>query len=230
MKKNKDFSITELFMLICIFSFVLFFAIHIEMQKKHGQINHLIADIQKYKTAINEFNRKYGFLPGDLKKTEVFNLSVHNTDGNENGLIEDANQIKGDYTKNIQGNGEILNFWLHLYKSKFIPKQKNIFPYIDFLNSGILVFTDGKDNYFNLSIDSIDQNLNIKTKYNLMPYHAYLIDKKIDDSLPIDGDVFIMKGRTLNINNMRKSYKDCATDYEYLTIYKKKLCQLAIKF
>ena len=51
------------------------------MQKKHGQISHLIADIQKYKTAINEFNRKYGFLPGDLKKTEVFNLSIHNTDG-----------------------------------------------------------------------------------------------------------------------------------------------------
>ena len=35
MKKDKDFSITELFMLICIFSFVLFFAIHIEMQKKY---------------------------------------------------------------------------------------------------------------------------------------------------------------------------------------------------
>ena len=62
MKKNKDFSITELFMLICIFSFILFFAIHIEMQKKHGQISHLIADIQKYKTSPKTQISYYGEL------------------------------------------------------------------------------------------------------------------------------------------------------------------------
>ena len=65
----------------------------------------------------------------------------------------------------------------------------------------------------NLSIDGIDKNLNTKTNYNLIPHHAYLIYKKIADSLPIDGDVFIMTGRTLNeYENIFQSYKE---NYKY---------------
>ncbi|MDD2839761.1 MAG: hypothetical protein PHY80_01345 [Rickettsiales bacterium] len=232
MKKNtkKDFSITELFIIVIVFGLILGFVIHIEMFRNRDEINHLISDIQSYRTSISNFDRKYGFLPGDLKKTQIFDLSVNNTDGNENGLIEDKEQQVHNYKENIRLNAEILNFWLHLYKSGFMTKKTDkIFPYIKFLNSGILVFTDGDSNFFHICINGINKNNEIETKNNLTPYQAYIIDRKIDDGLPLDGNVFITNGNFLNIENMRKAYKNCATEFEYLTVFKKKLCQLVIK-
>lgn len=229
-KIKRDFSITELFIIIIVLGLILGFVIRIEMFRHRDEINHLISDIQSYRISINNFDRKYGFLPGDLKKTEVFDLSVNNTDGNENGLIEDKEQQSGNYKDDIYLNAEILNFWLHLYKSGFMTKKTNkIFPYIKFLNSGILVFTDGDSNYFHIGINGIDRENKIETKNNLTPYQAYVIDKKIDDGLPLDGNVFITNGKFLNAENMRKAYKNCATEFEYLTVFKKKLCQLIIK-
>ncbi len=227
---KKDFSITELFIIVIIFGLVLGFVIHVEMNKNRDEINYLISDIQSYRTSINNFKRKYGFLPGDLKKTQIFDLSVSNTDGNENGLIEDKEQQLRNYNKNIHLDAEVLNFWLHLYKSGFmVKKTKKIFPYIKFLNSGILIFTDGNDNFFHLGVSGINKNNEIETKNNLTPYQAYIIDKKIDDSLPLDGNVFIINGKILNAENIKKAYKDCATESEYLTVFKKKLCQIVIK-
>ena len=212
-----------------VLSFALSFVVHIETSKNHEKINNLIVDIQKYRTSIKEFNRKYGFLPGDLKKTQIFDLSKKNTDGNENGLIEDLNQQQGIYYRNIQANGELVNFWLHLYNSGFLEKKSKIFPYVKFLNSGILLFTNGEENFFHLGVIGINEINEIETNYNLTPYHAYMIDKKIDDSLPIDGDVFISWGKKINLDNIRKSYKNCATDFEYLSVFKRKVCQLVIK-
>ncbi|HSQ97447.1 MAG TPA: hypothetical protein VLL98_01880 [Rickettsiales bacterium] len=231
MKQNtkKDFSIIELFIIIITCSFILAFVIHVEISKNRNEINNLILNIKSYKNAINDFDKKYGFLPGDLKKTQVFDLSVNNTDGNENGLIEDENQKTGDYYSNVYLNGEVLNFWLHLYKSGFVNKTSKIFPYIDFLRSGIIVFTDGENNYFHLSVSGVDKDNRIKAKNNLTPNQAYIIDRKIDDGLPIDGNVFIIGGSFLNPQNMKIAYKNCATEYEYLTVFKKKLCQIVIK-
>jgi len=229
-KLKKDFSIVELLTIVIVVGLILGFVIHIEMFRKRNEINHLISDIQSYRTSVKNFDRKYGFLPGDLKKTQVFDLSVNNTDGNENGLIEDKGQQSGNFKDDIYMNAEVLNFWLHLYKSGFMVKKTNrVFPYIKFLDSGILVFTDEDSNYFNISIRGINKENKIETKNNLTPYQAYIIDKKIDDGLPIDGNVFITNGKFLNIENMRKAYKDCATESEYLTVFKKKLCQLVIK-
>lgn len=225
-----NFSITELLIIILVCSFSLALVVDIEISKNRNDINHLISNIQSYKTATYEFDRKYGFLPGDLKKTQIFELSVNNTDGNENGLIEDSQQQSGNnYYNDIYLNGEILNFWLHLYKSGFIEKTDKIFPYVDSLKSGILVFTDGENNYFHFGISGIYKDNKIKTQNNLTPNQAYTIDKKIDDGLPIEGNVFITSGNFLNAKYMKRANKKCSTEYEYLTVFNKKLCQIVIK-
>jgi hypothetical protein len=224
-----DFSIIELFIMAIFFSFVVSFFVKIEMTKTRSDINGLIYDIQSYRNSIINFDIKYGFLPGDLKKTQIFDLSINNTDGNENGLIEDKEQQSGNYSGNVHLDGEVLNFWLHLYRSGFLKIKGNIFPYIDFLESGILVFTDGNSNFLHLSVDGINQNSEIATKNNLTPYQAYIIDKKIDDSLPVSGNVVVISGNVINTKNIKKISKNCSTEFEYLTVFKNKMCQIIIK-
>lgn len=231
MKKNNGFTILGISIIIIILSIILSVTININKSYSINNIKKVIKNIQNYNTAINNFKIKYGFLPGDIKKTQIFEFSSKNTDGNQNGVIEDKNQQKGIINKNLKMDGEIQNFWLHLYKSNFLKENTNVYPYIDFLKTGILVFSDGNKNYYHLGINGIDKNQEIETINNLSPYHAYLIDKKLDNGLPFEGKVTVVEGNKINLNNKEKTKnnKKCATEFEYLTIFKQKLCQLIIE-
>ena len=204
---------------------------NIQVSQNASNIKKTINEIQKYTVAIKTFKRKYGFLPGDIKKTQIFELSKNDTDGNENGFIEDKNQQNNIYEKNIKMDGEIINFWLHLYKSGLIKENKNIFPYINFLKTGILVFSNENKNYYHLSIKGVNKNKEIEAINNLTPYNAYLIDRKLDDEMPFSGKIQVIGGNKININNKNINHpsKKCATEFEYLSVFKTKLCQLVME-
>lgn len=229
MTEDTEFNLLDLGLIVIMLSIILALTLDFKITHEYNQIKKAIVDIQSYTLSIKSFKRKYGYLPGDIKKTKVFSLSQNNTDGNQNGLIEDLNQQKGIFDKNIKMDGEVLNFWLHLYNSEFSKEDKNVFPYVNFLKTSILVFTDKTNNYYHLGINGISKTKEIETINNLTPNQAYLIDRKLDDSLPISGNIFVYTGNKLNILEFRKHNKNCATDDEYLTVKKRKLCQLVMR-
>lgn len=230
MKKSAAYTFIEISIIIIVLGIILGTIAQLLSTKETNSIKKFIAELQDYTSSINNFKRKYGFLPGDIAKTKVFELSVNDTDGNQNNLIEDKNQKNGINTKNIKMNGEIANFWLHLYNSDFLERQnRNVFPYIKFLDSGILVFTDGKNNFYHLAVSGVNRNLEIETKNNLTPYQAYLIDKKLDDGLPASGSIFSSSKNNINTSNDNKFDKKCSTEFEYMTVYKNRLCQLVME-
>ena len=231
MTKEHGYTIVEITIIVIILSIILSFAVNVRILKNTSNIKKAISDIQEYTNAIKTFKRKYGFLPGDIKKTQIFELSTNDTDGNENGLIEDQNQQNKIYERNIKIDGEIANFWLHLYKSGFIKENKNIFPYIDFLKTGILVFSNNNKNYYHISVNGINEDKEIETINNLTPYNSYLIDKKLDDEMPFSGKIQAVGGNRIKASNkdMQHPSKKCATEFEYLTVFKEKSCQLIME-
>lgn len=229
MKEELRFNLLDLGLIIIILSIILAFTLNFKITREYSEMKAAIVDIQNYTSAIKGFKRKYGYLPGDIKKTQIFELSQNDTDGNQNGLIEDLNQQNGISGENIRMDGEVLNFWLHLYNSKFLKESKNVFPYINFLKTSIVIFTDEENNYYHLGVNGVNKIKEIETVNNLTPNQAYLIDRKLDDELPISGNIFVYSGNRLNISGFRKYNKNCATSNEYLTAEKRKLCQLVMK-
>lgn len=229
MRKYYGFTIIEISLIIIVLSIILSFTINIRITRNNNNIKKAVSEIEACTSAIKAFKRKFGYMPGDLRKTQIFNLSVKDTDGNENGIIEDRNQTRGVYNKNLKIDGEIGNFWLHMYNSQFLDNDGHIFPYIDTFKSGMLVFSDGKKNYYHLAVNGIDSNMEIETVNNLTPYRAYLLDKKLDDGLPFSGKIRVIGGNKINISHQIKPSKDCAVEHEYLTAFKKNLCQLIVE-
>ena len=99
MKKNYGYTIVEITIIVIVLSIILSLTTNIKISQNINNVKKTISDIQDYTTAIKTFKRKYGFLPGDIKKTQIFELSTNNTDGNKNGLIEDKNQQNNIYEK-----------------------------------------------------------------------------------------------------------------------------------
>lgn len=230
MKKQGGITIVEMVILVLITAIILSLSVSFKISWNNGETRKTLAQVNEYSTAINSFKRKYGFIPGDLKKTQIFELSVNSTDGNEDGLIEDENQKNKIQNRSIKLDGEVANFWLHLYNSGFFKKDnsKNIFPYLEYLKTGILVFTDGERNYYHISVNGINKNNEIETTNNLTPNQAYLIDKKLDDGFPTTGKVFVYAGSNINISGLGLFNKKCSTSNEYSTANKFNACQLVM--
>lgn len=226
MINKKGFTLVEISIIVTIISILLSFFISITVNKERYSIKLLSTELQKYDTAIKNFQIKYGFLPGDLKKTQIFELSVNNTDGNENNLIDDKNQQNNIFDKNIKMNGEIVNFWLHLYNAKMLNNDTKVLPYLDFLKTSIVVFNDNKKNYYHLSVKAVTENGDIETVNNFTPNQAYLLDKKLDDSIASTGKIIAYGGNRINNNSKNLVNTNCAVNGEYLTAHKSNLCQL----
>lgn len=226
MKDFENLTFMEVLFIIIIISVMLSCFVNVTVNREKYNIKLLSMELQKYNAAVRNFQIKYGFLPGDLKKTQIFELSVNNTDGNENDLIDDKNQQNNIFDKNIKMDGELVNFWLHLYNAKMLNNDAKVLPYIDFLDSSIIVFNDMNKNYYHLSIKGVLPSREIETFDNFTPNQAFLLDEKIDNGLADSGKLIAHGGNRININSKNQVNKKCAVDDEYLTAHKKKLCQL----
>ncbi len=229
MIKRNGYTIIEITIIVIALSIFLGIFVNANFKRESNEIKKVVSDIQDYTVSIGEFKRKYGFLPGDIKKTQIFSLSETNTDGNENNIIEDLNQQVGISNQNLRLDGEIGNFWLHLYKSDFTPGNNNIYPFLEYFNSGILVFSKNNQNYFHIGIAGTNKDNEIELINILTPNQAYQIDKKMDDGLPYSGRILVYGGKYLNAFDKNNVDRKCATANEYLTIYEEQLCQLIIE-
>jgi len=230
-RKKYNFTLFHFFLAIVITGIVLEFIVGGENLIRSGEVKQMIKDINKYNTAINNFKRKYGELPGDIRKTKIFGLSENNTDGNENGIIEDqSGSIK-------QASGEITNFWLHLTNSSFLDekfdgksnaqaKVGTSFPRIN--NIGITVFGFEGENYLQIGVIGADNSTIRMADKALNPNDAFVLDKKLDDGLPKTGDILAVGGSKF-VNGINSVNKDCTTNREYLIKQDKLACQLRIK-
>jgi hypothetical protein len=231
LEELKKFTLFHLFLIIIATGIILEIIVGSNNLIRNSNVKKIIIDINKYNNAIKNFKRKYGQLPGDIRKTKILGLSETNTDGNENGLIEDS---KGSIKK---ADGEITKFWLHLSNSEFLQekfdgkdnseaKVGTTFPKIT--NSvGITVFSFDKDNYLQIGvIGANDSNIEM-TNQALSPGDAFFIDKKLDDGLPDSGDIRAVGGENF-VNGINDVDKNCATKREYLIKSEKPACQLRI--
>ena len=162
MKIKNGYTIVELTIIVIVLSIFLGLFVNINIKKDSSELKKVISNINSYNISIGNFKKKYGFLPGDIKKTQVFNLSKTNTDGNENNLIEDLNQQVGINNQNLRMDAEISNFWLHLYRSGIISREKTLYPFLKYFNSGILVFSKNNKNYFHIGINNMNNNNEIE--------------------------------------------------------------------
>lgn len=229
MIKKNGYTIVEISIVVIALSIFLSIFVNVNLKKDSNSIKKVISSVGKYTNATNEFKRKYGFLPGDIKKTQIFELSETNTDGNENNLIEDLNQKNGINSKNIKLDGEVANFWLHLFKSGFVDENERVFPYLDYLKTGILIFSSNGDNYFHLAVNGVNKNKEIETIENLTPYQAYQIDYKLDDGFPTTGDLLVFSNHFINNSVKQIPNKKCFLQNEYLTSNKQKTCQIILR-
>ncbi len=227
--KTKGFTLIELILIVILISAGMSFFVKININEEHNNIKNLSSQLKKYDNSISAFYIKYGSLPGDIKKTDVLNLSKNNTDGNENHIIEDLSQQRLRFEDNLKLNKEVASFWIHLYNSKLLETEIKSLPFIDFSKSSIVAFSDIGENYYHLSVKNIEDNGEITTMNSFTPNQAFLIDRKIDDSLPFSGKIRVYGGDRINVKTKNNINKKCADGDEYFTSNKEVVCQLIYK-
>jgi type II secretory pathway pseudopilin PulG len=234
MKNEKGFTLIELVIFVVFAGIILGLFFGFNRQEEISEIRSIIVQTENYNFAVRSFREKYGELPGDIASTQVLNLSESNTDGNEDGILEDVNgSVNG-------ASGEIVNFWYHLSNSGFLKdkfdgksgdnaKVGSTFPQLfKTKRIGITVFGLYGKNYYQIGVSGVDEN-NIKTTdFALNPKVAFGIDKKIDDGFATKGNIIALNGE--GINDYINLNDNCVNFDAYNLRYKGLSCQLRIQF
>jgi prepilin-type N-terminal cleavage/methylation domain-containing protein len=226
MQKNSGFTLIELSIVLVIIGLIIGGILVGRDLIKAAEARAQIAQIEKYSSAVNTFNNKYGGIPGDLNLTQVTqfgftagtgcNAGVGARDGN--GLLD------GGSSANMQGEGETALFWQDLGNVNLIDGEfpNNGGAAIQCGTSVVLSLTSGTTsvgNYFPSAKMGYGQYVyvyespganwygvagitgtatggQLNATANMPVIEAYNIDKKIDDGLPVTGSV-----RAMFINN-----------------------------
>jgi len=178
---------------------------------RNAKIHQVISDINQFNTAINTFQEKFDFLPGDMPNAyEYFDSSGTNTicgsnnadlagcNGNGNGIIEGVSSTYGEYIRAL----------LHLSLANIIPQQNYVFaitrrnrsdvenaPFntiampTQLKNVGI-AFTviNTSENYFAIGKYISLSEPKLRGSF-LSSTEAYSVDTKTDDAQPDTGKI-----------------------------------------
>jgi prepilin-type N-terminal cleavage/methylation domain-containing protein len=178
-----------------------------------------ISQIEKFNTAVNTFYGKYQALPGDMNATtaQAYGFAARGAgqgQGDGNGIIEGGT---GWIAPGLsEGTGETTMFWsdlsyangmnINLINQSFNSAQETgvnittisgtqVGLYLPTATTGngnyVYVWSSGGKNYWGLSaINSLGPDYqNVVSSSNIPVRTAYAIDSKIDDGLPITGQV-----------------------------------------
>lgn len=179
-KVNKGFSLVEIAIAVLVISLIATFSLKGKELIRTARLRAVIEQVETFRIAANSFAEKYGAIPGDL---------------------QNAKELISESLENGSGSGEILSkedakrFWSHLSKSGLISTE---------LVNGYPVSKIG--GYF-----SVSSNINGKPGTWLVlskgtgdnrsfsgimtTESAYYIDRSMDNGLPTEGDVQILKGQ-----------------------------------
>lgn len=108
--KNSGFSLVEMSVVLIIIGLIIGGIMAGKGMIRAAEMNQVITDMQRYKTAVELFEEKYEALPGDMPDAESYWAAADTDNGNGNGLIHNdaesidlwnhlglAGLIKGDY-------------------------------------------------------------------------------------------------------------------------------------
>lgn len=179
-KTKKGFSLVEIAIAVLVISLIATLSLKGKELIRTAKLRAVIEQVETYRIAANSFSEKYGAIPGDLQNArELINESLEN--GNGNGEILSKDDAK--------------RFWSHLSKSGLIS--------VELINGYPISKIGG---YFSVSskiegrpgiwlILSKGTNDNRSFSGIMTTENAYYIDRSIDNGLPLEGDVQIMKGQ-----------------------------------
>ncbi|OWY73147.1 hypothetical protein B7486_02010 [cyanobacterium TDX16] len=167
-------------------------------------------DIEQYNAAANAFRLKYGCLPGDC--ADAISIGFGTFSGNGNGRFDGGPA----YLLGVVDGDESRNFWYHLSRAEMIEgsypvggvpavnspplKMYNVNPRQSERRAGLWIastvhpFDDGaaRDSVWLLSAYP---TLSAATG-TILPADAYRLDAKIDDGLPVAGNVRVLPACT----------------------------------
>jgi len=179
-KVNKGFSLVEIAIAVLVISLVATFSLKGKELIRTAKLRAVIEQVETFRIAANSFSERYGAIPGDL---------------------QNAKELIDESLENGNGSGEILSkedakrFWSHLSKSGLIGVELvNGYP-ISKIGGCFSVSSkiEGRPGIWLILSKGTDDNRNfsgIMTTEN-----AYYIDRSMDNGLPLEGDVQIIKGR-----------------------------------
>ena len=179
-KTKKGFSLVEIAIAVLVISLIATLSLKGKELIRTAKLRAVIEQVETYRIAANSFSEKYGAIPGDLQNArELINESLEN--GNGSGEILSKDDVK--------------RFWSHLSKSGLIS--------VELINGYPISKIGG---YFSVSskiegrpgiwlILSKGTNDNRSFSGIMTTENAYYIDRSIDNGLPLEGDVQIMKGQ-----------------------------------
>lgn len=179
-KTKKGFSLVEIAIAVLVISLIATLSLKGKELIRTAKLRAVIEQVETYRIAANSFSEKYGAIPGDLQNArELINESLEN--GNGSGEILSKDDAK--------------RFWSHLSKSGLVSVELiNGYP-ISKIGGYFSVSSkiEGRPGIWLILSKGTNDNRNfsgIMTTEN-----AYYIDRSIDNGLPLEGDVQIMKGQ-----------------------------------
>ncbi len=179
-KVNRGFSLVEIAIAVLVISLVATFSLKGKELIRTARLRTVIEQVETFRIAANSFAEKYGAIPGDL---------------------QNAKELIDESLENGNGSGEILSkedakrFWSHLTKSGLVSVELvNGYP-ISKIGGYFSVSSDikGKPGTWLILSKGTSDNRNFSGI--MTPENAYYIDRSMDNGLPSEGDVQIMKGQ-----------------------------------
>jgi prepilin-type N-terminal cleavage/methylation domain-containing protein len=196
LKKENGFSLVELSVVLVIIGVIIGGTLKGVELIKASELKSIVAEVDKYKSAVGQFKLTYGGLPGDLKDAASYWASSIN--GNSNGKIDAetsdepfhaieqlalSKYIDGTYT-GLWGSGFVLN--VAGITGGNVPVSKsgrdNASIYIKCCSTTDYSRTLNSNNH--ISIFSVLASNITKRAGILTPTEAFSIDSKIDDGIP----------------------------------------------
>ena len=234
------FTLIELILLLVVLGIIFGVFLSFGDKVQLSEVQAIISSVRKYDVATDSFLEKYGELPGDLKKTQILGITQNNTDGNQNGILEDLDGVTFRRKNSIRkASGEITNFWLHLSKSGFLNDRFDgradgsarldfTIPRVGNSHYGITVFGYKNQNYYQVGFVGASKTNILMSDKSLKTSIAFNVDKKTDDGSPREGNIVAVSGAKF-VNGYKNVKANCVDANGYNLKHKGRACQLRIK-
>lgn len=166
---------------------------------KAAEIRATVSQLEKYNIAVNTFRAKFGGIPGDLSRADVF-VDATATNGDGDGLIESTCVAGPPFacsTVFTTLDGEVSNFWNHLSLANMIDglydggtTVATALPATKLGRGHISVYEMNGLHYYHIGV---------LTTFNtpagaLTAEEAFGIDQKMDDGTPDAGQTQAVNG------------------------------------
>ncbi len=203
-KTTKGFSLVELAIVLVIIGLITGGILTGQDLIRASELNSVMTDVNKYKTAVNTFKLKYNGVPGDIANATAYWGTA--SGGCPSGTGTGTQTCNGDNDGVIEWAGESIRAWQHLANAGLVPGSytgsytantaiigTNIAA--SKISSAGFTFTSNADAfaYVNtiknrLHFGSLTGTTDIYTYGNaLTTSEANSIDTKYDDGLPVVG-------------------------------------------